>query len=187
MTGRTQRSTAPQPVAKVSGPGPLPFCRRCVHVGAQCIFAFIAFVSLTSHCQADRIFSDEFVRIVNTVSAISDCPSLGKCPKSVSVDGQSYRLHQLDLNDDGTMELAMIRTTGLCGSAGCGIVILQFRDDRWVYLAEGFSIGVIRHTTRGYHDIMLGYRGKDFTFDRPLVVCWSGTSYVRCYYADLQK
>ena len=103
------------------------------------------------------------------------------CPASVCKSAEGFILEPVDLNDDGKMEYIVIESFRACGSGGCSSTLIEFQETMWVRLAEAGNIDVLTTSTKGYRDIVLGWR--DSRWDdinqqwRGIRFAWNGSKY----------
>ena len=104
------------------------------------------------------------------------------CPASKCESAEGFILRPVDLNGDGKMEYIVVESWRHCGTGGCSTTLIAFQETMWVRLAEASNIDVLTTSTKGYSDIVLGW--KDYRWDdinqrwRGIRFTWDGSRYV---------
>ncbi|VUX45884.1 exported hypothetical protein [Candidatus Defluviicoccus seviourii] len=151
------------------------------------VLVLIAVLSEDRVAHADHFLSQNELNTIDKLKNLRKCSLTKLCPTTVQITGKQFAVSSVDLNNDGNMEISL-KATGLdyCGSGGCATTLLQLAGGKWQPIFEGYNIIVLKTMTRGYHDIVLGFRGKDFKgFDQPTqAYCWNGRKYEGCYFVE---
>jgi hypothetical protein len=84
----------------------------------------------------------------------------------------------LDINSDGKKEY-IVADRNDCGSAGCPVAIVGTDGSGYMEIFEYFDFCILTTRTKGFRDILVHYKGPDFTDEKPAEIYkWNGREYV---------
>jgi len=136
---------------------------------------------ISTSAVADGFIGDDVLKALAGHRELRDCAASGRCEEAVNLAGTEFAVQPVGIGTNGRFALSLVSSGSQhCGSAGCQSAIVEENGGHWRVLMEGYNINLLRSTTNGYHDVLLGYKGKGFEFQGPFPLYkWDGQRYTQ--------
>ena len=111
---------------------------------------------------ADELFDEKAAKEISQALDANACAT--GCEAKIS--GTPAKIELVDINFDKKGEY-LVTLTENCGSAGCPVALFMRQGSRWVKIAEGLGLRILKSKTKGFSDLMANH-GK---------LSWNGQRY----------